>query len=100
MIAIDILLPSVSGRSILDKSPDETDTSIFQAPEWVRKKAECKLEALGFKITASSNYGISILGEQELVDQVFGEDEIQVPENLQDCIVAVRLLPEGEWYSG
>ena len=101
-IVIDLVFCSASGRSILDAQGkiNSRDLDAYAATEKTRTNAVDALKQLGFEIVGSPTvFGVSVLGSLELVQQVFGEGELQVPESLSEWIETVRIPPSGEFYS-
>ena len=101
-MVIDIVFRSASGRSILDAQTkiSEQDLATYAATKETQINAANALENIGFQIVGSPTaFGVSALGSLELVQQVFGEGELQVPESLSEWVEAVRISPPGEFYS-
>jgi hypothetical protein len=100
-VIVDIVFRSASGDSLLDKKPGTapSDPARYAATEETREQALKALRQLGFAIVGpATDFGVSIQGAAHLVQEVFGEGELLVPDALAPWIEAARIPPPGEFY--
>lgn len=101
-VVVDVLFRSASGSSLLEKAPkiEDRDLALYAATEETREQAVQVLRQLGFDIVGPATaFGVSISGSPQLVREVFGEGELQVPDSLARWVEAARIPPKGEFYS-
>jgi hypothetical protein len=101
-ILLDITFRSVSGQSIHRDVPagKQPDPAAYSATKETREEAVKSLKKIGFEIIGPpSPFGVSIMGTDQLVQSVFGDDPFVIPDNLAKWIDTVRRPPKGEFFA-
>ena len=100
-ILVNITFRSVSGKSLHDSQRKLTkeELSDYIASEETRSLAIEALENMGFEVTdAISEFGASITGTKEKIENVFGDiDKLVVPKSLSQWIDKAIIPSPGEF---
>ena len=97
-IGIELILRSASGRSILEKTTEEHETSHYSASPKTVNNTLRVLRKIGFNIVTYSENWVYVKGKKELVQKVFGDKVLKVPTSLQKWVEDVRFPTKVDFF--
>jgi len=101
LVLVDLVFRPATGHSLSEETSaiKAKDLSAYAATKEIQEHALQELRHLGFTIVGPATaFGVTVSASHQLVQQVFGEGELKVPDSLASWISAARIPPSGEYY--